>query len=57
VRAGSLLTTLILFVTVYLFVFSFGAYFINRLIGRGIQDVALPRRAPPLASGRAKLES
>jgi cytochrome d ubiquinol oxidase subunit I len=57
VPSGSLLTSLILFIAVYLFVFSFGAYFINRLIGRGIQDTALPQQTPRLASGRAKLES
>jgi cytochrome bd ubiquinol oxidase subunit I len=57
VPAGSVLTTLILFVVVYLTVFSFGAYFINRLIARGIQDRTLPARTPELASGRAKFES
>ncbi|MBV1699230.1 MAG: cytochrome ubiquinol oxidase subunit I [Hyphomicrobiales bacterium] len=57
VPAGSVLTTLILFVVVYLTVFSFGAYFINRLIARGIQDRTLPARPPELASGRAKFES
>ncbi len=53
VPAGSVLATLILFVVVYLIVFSFGAYFINRLIARGMQDIALPERTPELASGRA----
>jgi cytochrome d ubiquinol oxidase subunit I len=57
VPAGSVLTTLILFVVVYLTVFSFGAYFINRLITRGVQDIALPERTPELASGRATFES
>ena len=57
VPAGSVLATLILFVVVYLTVFSFGAYFINRLITRGVQDIALPERTPELASGRATFES
>jgi cytochrome d ubiquinol oxidase subunit I len=57
VPAGSVLATLILFVIVYLFVFSFGAYFINRLIGRGIQDAALPGQTPQLAAGHPKFES
>jgi cytochrome d ubiquinol oxidase subunit I len=57
VPAGSVLATLILFVIVYLFVFSFGAYFINRLIGRGIQDAAVPGQTPQLAAGHPKFES
>ena len=57
VPAGSILTTLILFVAVYLTVFSFGAYFINRLIARGITDAALPQRTPRLASGHGQLGS
>jgi cytochrome d ubiquinol oxidase subunit I len=57
VPAGSILTTLILFVIVYLTVFSFGAYFINRLITLGIEDTRLPERMPELASGRAKFET
>jgi cytochrome bd ubiquinol oxidase subunit I len=51
VPAGSVLTTFILFVVVYLTVFSFGAYFINRLIVGGIREVALPGKTPHLASG------
>ncbi len=57
VPAGSVLTTLILFVVVYLTVFSFGAYFINRLIARGIQDIKLPEGTPQLAPGHATVES
>jgi cytochrome bd ubiquinol oxidase subunit I len=57
VPAGSVLVTLILFVLVYAFVFSFGAYFINRLITRGMHDVELPRQTPRLASGHPKFES
>jgi cytochrome d ubiquinol oxidase subunit I len=51
VPGGSVATTLVLFVLVYGFVFSFGAYFINRLIARGMQDVQLPERRPRLAAG------
>jgi cytochrome bd ubiquinol oxidase subunit I len=57
VPAASVLTTLVLFVLIYLTVFSFGAYFINRLIGRGIPDTALPGRIPELASGHPKFET
>jgi cytochrome d ubiquinol oxidase subunit I len=53
VPGGSVLTTLILFVVVYLTVFSFGAYFINRLIAGGIKETALPERAPQLAPGHS----
>ena len=57
VPGGSVLTTLVLFVIVYLFVFSFGAYFINRLIVRGIVE-AKPRDATPrLAAGHPHFES
>jgi cytochrome bd ubiquinol oxidase subunit I len=51
VPGGSVATTLVLFVVVYCIVFSFGAYFINRLIARGMQDAALPERALRLAAG------
>jgi cytochrome d ubiquinol oxidase subunit I len=51
VPAGSVLTTFVLFVLVYLTVFSFGAYFINRLIVGGIREVAPPGKTPHLASG------
>lgn len=56
VPAGSVLTTLILFVLVYLIVFSFGVYFINRLLARGIQETALPQHPPRLAAGHPTLE-
>jgi cytochrome d ubiquinol oxidase subunit I len=51
VPGESVATTLILFVLVYLIVFSFGIYFINRLIARGIQETALPQQTPQLAVG------
>jgi cytochrome bd ubiquinol oxidase subunit I len=51
VPAGSVLTTLLLFILVYFTVFSFGAYFINRLIARGILDAELPQQTPRLATG------
>jgi cytochrome d ubiquinol oxidase subunit I len=38
VPAASVATTLVLFVLIYLVVFSFGIYFINRLIARWPQD-------------------
>ena len=57
VPAASVLTTLVLFVLVYGFVFSFGAYFINRLIARGVVDVALPEKTPRLAAGHPHFES
>jgi len=53
VPGASVLTTLILFVVVYLTVFSFGVYFINRLIAGGIKETALPERAPQLAPGHS----
>ena len=56
VPGGSIATTLILFILVYGVVFSFGIYFINRLIARGIQETALPQHPPRLASGHPTLE-
>ena len=53
VPGASVLTTLILFVVVYLTVFSFGAYFINRLIAGGIRETALAEPAPQLAPGHS----
>jgi cytochrome d ubiquinol oxidase subunit I len=56
VPGASVLTTLILFILVYGVVFSFGIYFINRLIARGPQEVAGEHAKPSqpvLASGRA----
>jgi len=57
VPAASVLTTLVLFVLVYGLVFSFGAYFINRLIARGIPDAPPPAHSPQLASGHPKFET
>jgi cytochrome d ubiquinol oxidase subunit I len=57
VPGGSVLATLVLFVLVYLFVFSFGAYFINRLIGRGIVEAKPRETTPRLAAGHPHLES
>jgi len=53
VPGGSVAATLILFVVIYLLVFSFGIYFINRLIERGPEESKLPEHLPRLASGRA----
>jgi len=47
VTAGSIVTTLILFVLAYGVVFSFGIYYINRLIARGPEPASA--RAEPLA--------
>jgi cytochrome d ubiquinol oxidase subunit I len=58
VPAASVATTLILFVLIYLVVFSFGIYFINRLIVRWPQDAQLGESAPPrLAAGHPSFES
>jgi cytochrome bd ubiquinol oxidase subunit I len=43
-------TSLVLFVLVYGVVFSFGIYFINRLIAGGIREAALPEQTPQLAA-------
>jgi cytochrome d ubiquinol oxidase subunit I len=51
VPGGSVATTLVLFVLIYLIVFAFGIYFINRLIARGIEEPGPP--APFLAAGHA----
>ncbi len=51
VPAASIAATLILFVLVYGVVFSFGIYFINRLIARGIQETTPPAHTPQLAAG------
>jgi cytochrome bd-type quinol oxidase subunit 1 len=56
VPGASVATTLVLFVVVYLTVFSFGIYFINRLIARGIQETTLPDRIPHLAAGHVTFE-
>jgi cytochrome d ubiquinol oxidase subunit I len=56
VPAASVASTLVLFILVYGVVFSFGIYFINRLIARGPQDAGAPAdqvSGPSLASGRA----
>jgi cytochrome d ubiquinol oxidase subunit I len=57
VPAGSILTTLILFVLVYLTVFSFGAYFISRLITRGMVAAEHPEKTQRLATGHPTFES
>jgi cytochrome d ubiquinol oxidase subunit I len=58
VPAASVATTLVLFVLIYLVVFSFGIYFINRLIVRCPQDAQLGEAAPPrLAAGHPSFES
>jgi cytochrome d ubiquinol oxidase subunit I len=58
VPAASVATTLVLFVLIYLVVFSFGIYFINRLIVRWPQDAQLGESAPPrLAAGHPSFES
>ena len=48
VPGGSVATTLVLFVLVYGIVFSFGIYFINRLIARGVPET-VPGAVPSLA--------
>jgi cytochrome bd ubiquinol oxidase subunit I len=56
VPGASVATTLILFILTYGTVFSFGIYFINRLIARGIHDTGLPQQRPRLATGHSALE-
>ena len=51
VPGASVAVTLILFVLVYGVVFSFGIYFINRLIARGIPETSLPGQTLRLAAG------
>jgi cytochrome bd ubiquinol oxidase subunit I len=52
VPGASVATSLVLFVSIYAVVFSFGIYFINRLIAGGPQDAELGEHdAPPLAAG------
>jgi cytochrome d ubiquinol oxidase subunit I len=51
VPGASVATSLVLFVLVYGVVFSFGIYFINRLIAAGIREPALPEQTPHLAAG------
>ncbi|HKM87146.1 MAG TPA: cytochrome ubiquinol oxidase subunit I [Xanthobacteraceae bacterium] len=58
VPAASMATTLVLFVLIYLVVFSFGIYFINRLIVRWPQDAPRGEAAlPRLAAGHPSFES
>ena len=57
VPGASIATTLILFILVYGIVFSFGIYFINRLIARGIQETRSPERLPHLAAGHPTFET
>jgi len=51
VPVESIATTLVLFVLVYSVVFSMGIYYINRLIARGMEGVAIeaPRGGSPLS--------
>jgi cytochrome d ubiquinol oxidase subunit I len=42
VAGGSVITTLVLFILAYGVVFSFGIYYINRLINKGLQDLPRP---------------
>jgi cytochrome d ubiquinol oxidase subunit I len=53
VPGASIATTLVLFIAVYGVVFSFGIYFINRLIARGIRETTPAEHAPRLAAGHA----
>jgi cytochrome bd ubiquinol oxidase subunit I len=57
IPGSSIAVTLALFVLVYGVVFSFGIYFINRLIAQGIQDAKLPEHTPQLAAGHPTFES
>ena len=54
VPGASVATTLVLFILIYGTVFSFGIYFINRLIARGIQQIEPPQRLQ-LATGHSAL--
>jgi cytochrome d ubiquinol oxidase subunit I len=56
VPGSSVAVTLVLFILVYGVVFSFGTYFINRLIARGIDVTALPQALPHLAAGHPTFE-
>jgi cytochrome bd ubiquinol oxidase subunit I len=56
VPGSSVAVTLALFILVYGVVFSFGTYFINRLIARGIDVTALPQAMPHLAAGHPTFE-
>jgi cytochrome d ubiquinol oxidase subunit I len=47
VAGGSVITTLVLFILAYGVVFSFGIYYINRLINKGLQDLPRPDVPPP----------
>jgi len=54
VPGASVAMTLVLFILIYGTVFSFGIYFINRLIARGIQQIEPPQRLQ-LATGHSAL--
>ncbi len=56
VPGSSVAVTFVLFILVYGVVFSFGTYFINRLIARGIDVTALPQAMPHLAAGHPTFE-
>jgi cytochrome bd ubiquinol oxidase subunit I len=57
VSGASVATTFILFVAVYGVVFSFGIYFINRLIARGIVEATRPEQGLRLAAGHPTFET
>jgi cytochrome bd ubiquinol oxidase subunit I len=57
VSGASIATTFILFVVVYGVVFSFGIYFINRLIARGIVEATGPQHGLRLAAGHPTFET
>jgi len=56
VPGASVATTLVLFILTYGTVFSFGIYFINRLIARGIHEAGLLPQHPRLATGHSALD-
>ena len=57
VPAGSVATTLVLFVLVYVVVFSFGIYFINRLIAAASRTPSCREQTPQLAAGHPTFET
>jgi cytochrome d ubiquinol oxidase subunit I len=56
VPGSSVAVTLALFILVYGVVFSFGTYFINRLLARGIDVTTLAEATPHLAAGHPTFE-
>jgi cytochrome d ubiquinol oxidase subunit I len=57
VPGGSVAVSLGLFILVYGVIFSFGIYFINRLIARGIQETPPAGQAPRLAASHSTIET